>query len=416
MSFIKFFYSLAGLLVITFVISCKNYNTVQDSHFDDAGHCLDSVRTSFSAVRPTALDFYVEVSGSMNGFFRSNQATRFKKDVWSVVSDFGENDVSVLANLGNVAGVLPLNQFRAKMNQGGFVSNQETLVPTMIGTILNNLDYRNGQCAVLISDMKYSPEKQKDVSVLLTQYQSDIRNQIGNYPGISVCMILATSEYLSAGNLVFSEESPYYYVIFGRDDNVAFMRNCIATLLEDNGDYCESIEMGFDYKSPAYSFGIPNNCVPLMPEPTFIGFNTDFSDTCTVKVKIDLTDYRWIITDEDILRECISVKSCYGSMVSLGDIIINVTNHNNREFERKAEAMVEFKIYDMIATESDVIEWTLNHPDTLVSSNFTQVISCPLESDLSGPFSVDRFIYGVFNAIQNKWDTTPNRILISKIK
>ena len=351
----------------------------------------------------------------MNGFFRSNQATRFKEDVWSIVSDFGENDVFVLSNSGTVSETLQLDRFRAKMNQGGFVSNQETLVPTMIGTILDNLNYRNGHCAVLISDMKYSPENQKDVSVLLTQYQSDIRNQIGNYPGISVCMIMATSEYLSAGNQVISEESPYYYVIFGRDDNVAFMRNCIATLLEDNGDYRESIEMGFDYKSPAYSFGIPDNCLQLMEEPTFIGFDTDFSDTCTVEVKIDLTDYRWIITDENILRECISVKSCYGSKASLGDIKIKVTNHNNREFERKAEATVELKIYDMIATESDVIEWTLSHPDQLVSSDFTQLISCPLESDLSGSFSVDRFIGGVFNAIQNKWDTTPNRILISKI-
>lgn len=409
-----------GIIAILLSTSCgKTINTVQDIHFDKDGICLDSTKATFAAVPPTALGFFVEVSGSMNGFFRSNQATRFKKDVWSIVSNFGGNDVFVLSNAGTVSGTYSVDQFRDRMNKGAFVSNQETMVPTMIDSILENLDYKNGQCAVLISDMKYSPDRQRDKKVLLDQYQSDIRNKIGKHPGISVCLIMATSEYLSANNSVLAEQSPYYYVIFGKDENVAFMRNCIATLLDDNGDYRESIEMGFDYLAPSYSFGIPENAFqylsePNKPEPTFIGYDTDFMDTCTVKVKINLTNYRWIITDENVLRNNLSVKSCYGSKVMLGDISLDVTNHLNREFERKATATVEFKISDMIATESDVIEWTLNHPDQVVSSEFTDIISCPTESDLSGSFSVDRFIGGVFNAMQNKWDTTPNRILISK--
>ena len=408
---------LVTCIAIALAVSCgKTYNTVQDVHFDKAGISLDSTKVTFTAVPPTALGFFVEVSGSMNGFFRSNQATRFKKDVWSIVSNFGGNDVFVLSNAGTVSGTYSVDQFRTKMNQGAFVSNQETMVPTMIDSILENLDYENGQCAVLISDMKFSPVKQKDVKVLCDQYQDDIRNVIGRYNGIALSLIMATSEYLSANNSVLAEESPYYYVIFGKDKNVAFMRNCIATLLDDNGDYRESIEMGFDYLSPSYSFGIPENALQYLSEPTFIGYDTDFKDTCTVKVKIDLTDYRWIITDENVLRNNLSVKSCYGSKVTLGDISLDVTNHLNREFERKVTATVEFKISDMIATESDVIEWTLNHPDQIVSSEFTDIISSPTESDLSGSFSVDRFIGGVFNAMQNKWDTTPNRILISKIK
>jgi hypothetical protein len=38
------------------------------------------------------------------------------------------------------------------------------------------------------------------------------------------------------------------------------------------------------------------------------------------------------------------------------------------------------------------------------------------EADYTGSFSVDRFVAGVFNAVQNHWDETPNRILISKTK
>ena len=399
---------------IIFASCTKVINTVNDPHFDKKGFALDSLRASFQAQAPSALGFYVEVSGSMNGFFRSNQDTRFKKDVWSIVSNFGENDVAVLSNEGTVAGKYAVQDFRSRMNRGAFVSNQETMVPKMVNTILQNLDYDNGQCAVLISDMKYSPERQRDVKVLLSQYQDDIRNEIGKYPGLAVCMIMATSDYLSASNKVIAEDSPYYFVIFGKDNNVAFMRNCIATLLEDNGNFRESIEMGFDYESPAYSFGIPKNALQFFNEPTFIGYNTDFSDTCVVNLKLDLTNYRWKIADEDILRKNLAVKACYGSKVSVGDINLDVTNHFNQGFERKASAVVELKVYDMFATDSDVIEWTLNHPDQLISNDFSQIISCPNESDLTGSFSVDRFIGGVFNAIQNVWDKMPNRILVSK--
>ena len=405
---------LAALAASVLFASCKTINTVNDSHFDKKGYALDSIRTSFQAQAPSALGFYVEVSGSMNGFFRSNQATRFKKDVWSIVSNFGGNDVAILSNEGTVAGTYRVEDFRTRMNRGGFVSNKETMVPQMVNSILKGLDYNNGQCAVLISDMKYSPERQQDVKVLLAQYQEDIRNEIGKYPGIAICMIMATSDYLSVNNKVVAEDSPYYYVIFGKDTNVAFMRNHIATILEDNGNYRESIEMGFEYKSPSYSFGIPDNAIQLFTEPTFIGYNTDFSDTCRVNLKLDLTDFRWKIVDESILRQSISAESCYGSKVSIGNVTVDVTNHFNNGFERKANATIELKIFDMLATDSDVIEWSLNHPDKVISNDFSQIISCPTESDLSGSFSVDRFIGGVFNAIQNDWDKTPNRILVSK--
>ena len=406
---------LVGCVALAFACACSQpINSVQDPHFDKDGYCLDSAKTTFEALRPSGLGFFIEISGSMNGFFRSNQVTNFKKDVWSIVSYFGGNDVFVLSNEGIVAGTYPVSQFRTMMNKGGFVSNQETIIPTMIKTILSNLDYQNGQCAVLISDMKYSPERQRDLKVLLTQYQADIRNLIGNYPGIAVCLIMATSQYLSANTSILEEESPYYYVIFGKDENVAFMRNCIGTLLEDSGNYRESMEMGFDYKSPTYSFGIPDNAIQLDNQPTFIAYDTSFSDTCTVVLELDLSNYRWTIAEKDILRDNLHVKACYGSNVSVSDISLKVTNHYNRGYERKALATVELEIYDMIATDSDVIGWTLNHPDQLVSSSFTQIISCPTESDYSGSFSVDRFIGGVFDAMQNNWDKTPNRILISK--
>ncbi len=405
------------ILIMPLISFCsKNVNTVQDDSFDKYGYCLDSLRDSFEAQAPSALKFYVEVSGSMNGFFRSNRATRFKNDVWSIVSNFGNKEVYILSNSGTVANQHSITEFRKRMNTGAYVSNQETLVPTMVHSILEHLDYMNGEVGVLISDMKYSPEKQKDIQVLLAQYQTDIRNEIGKYSGISVCIICATSDYLAPNGNLSESESPYYFVIFGRDENVAFLRNCISTILEENGNYKEGIETGFNYKSPKYGFGIPYNCVQLGSEPTFIGYDVAFSDTCSVTLNLDLSDFIWSITDKDVLREKLTVKAKYGSNVSVGDIRIEINNHFNKEFKRKAVAAVELKVYDMYATESDVIEWMLNHPESLVTKWFTKIITVDSERDLAGSFSMDKFIGGCFNAVQNHWDTTPNKILVSKSK
>lgn len=403
-------------VALLFLYSCKNaVNSVNDPHFSEEGYSLDTLKDSFVSVAPNTLRFYVEVSGSMNGFFRSNKATRFKKDVWSIVSNFGNSDVYVLSNAGTVAGVYGIDAFRSRMNSGGFVSNHETLVPTMLKSILDNLNYNDNECAVLISDMKYSPERQRDVQVLLTQYQSDIRNVIGSYPGLAVSLLMANSDYLSARGLPITENSPYYYLILGKDTNVAYMRNCIATLLDSNGDYGDCVESGFNYKSPSYSFGIPNNALQMFDQPTFINYDTQYSDTCKIVLNIDLSDYRWLIAEESVFRKCFVVKSTYGSEVKVGNISISVDNHFERKLKRKATAQVELLVSNMY-TDSDVIEFSLDQPDYSVTSEFTSIMSATAENDYTGSFSVDRFVAGVFNAIQNSWDESPNRILISKTK
>lgn len=399
-------------LCLVLTTGCKNdVNTWHNSHFSSEGYCVDSTRTTFTEAEPNSLGFYVEVSGSMNGFFRANRPTEFKKDLWSLVSNFGSNPVRVLTNGGDAIKIYDADEFRSHMNSGTFVSNKETLVPTMLETILSRLDYHNGACAVLVSDMKYSPELRRDRKVLLTQYQADIRNIIGAYDSLAVSVILAKSSYLSPKGEIVSENSPYYYVIFGLDSCVAFMRNRIATILEDNGNYIDCFETGFDYKSPKYSFGIPRNAIQLLKQPTFTGYET--SDTCTIKLKLDLSDYRWTIINEKILRDCLEVKSDYGSSVKIGNIAIEVNNHYNKEFKRKAEATVELKFYNMIG-DSDVIEWKLSQPERLISQYFTTVISAQEENDYEGSFSMDRFIGGLLNAAQNSWDEQPYYILISK--
>ena len=407
--------SLAALIAsFCFVFCSSPINSINDPHFDENGVYLDSLGATFQAVMPTSLDFYVEVSGSMNGFFRANRTTAFKTAVWAIVSNFGSPGVSVLSNSGTQATKYTGDQFRNKMNSGGFVSTAETQVPAMLESILSKLDYENGAVAVLISDMKYSPVGNRALPVLLQQYATDIRNIVGKYPGSAYSLVGAYSEFLDARGNVTCEKSPYYYLVIGKDVCVAEIRNCITTILSDREDYMDNIETGFDYKRPAYGFGVPDNIIQLDNEPTFYNYDVSYSDTCKVVLNLDLSDFRWLVaSDEDVLRECLKVKAAYGSEMEIGKINISTNNHNQKKLERLAVASVELKLWNM-PMEADVIEWSLDHPEYSVTDTFMQIQNAAAEADLTGSFSLANFIQGVFQAVQNHWDQEPNRILISK--
>ena len=406
---------MAAFIASLCFVSCSSpINTINDPHFEENGIYLDSLGAPFQAIMPTSLDFYVEVSGSMNGFFRANKATAFKTDVWAIVSYFGSPGVSVLSNTGTHATKYTGDQFRSRMNSGGFVSTTETQVPAMLENILSKLDYDNGAVAVLISDMKYSPVGNRALPVLLQQYATDIRNIVDKYPGSAYSLVGAYSEFIDAKGNVACEKSPYYYLIVGKDVCVAKVRNRITTILSDRDNYLDNIETGFDYKRPAYGFGVPDNVVQLDNEPTFYNYDVSYSDTCKVVLNLDLSDFRWrIASDEDVLRECIKVKAAYGSEIEVGKIAFNINNHNQKKLERLAIASVELKLWNM-PMDADVIEWTLDHPEYSVTDTFTQIQNAAAEADLTGSFSLANFIHGVFQAVQNHWNQEPNRILISK--
>ena len=397
-----------------FFISCSSpINNINDPHFDEDGVFLDSLGTTFKAEAPSSIDFYVEVSGSMNGFFRANQPTAFKADVWSIVSNFGNPGVSVLIDTGKNATHFSGEQFRERMNKGLFVSGAETKVPDMLRTILEN--HSKDAVSVLISDMKYSPEKAKDAAVLLEQYETDIRNCVGeDFPGVAYCLIGAYSEYLDTKGNVVCERSPYYYLVIGRGEYVAEVRNCITTILIEKNNYLDSIETGFDYKRPSYSFGVPDNIIQLDEEPTFYNYDVTYSDTCKVVLKIDISDFRWLIaSDKDVFRECLNVKTSYGSMIEVGEIDIHVDNHFEKRLDRLAIASVELKLWNM-PMGADVIEWSINHPEHMMTQTFVNIQNVTQENDLTGSYSLNRFISGMFKGIQNIWDKEPYRILISK--
>lgn len=411
----RFLYVLL-ILVLPFLNSCQNtINTNFDSHFDESGYYLknDSLEETFVPQFPNKIKFYVEVSGSMNGFFRANVPTKFKADVWQILSYYAPaaDGVTILTNDGTQGSTFTIGQFQTKMNTGAFVSSASTKVPLMLQSIIQSLDTDAGEVAVLISDMKYSPVGAAAPQVLLTQYSTDISTIFGKF-GKAISLIGATSEFLDRKGNPVCNTSPYYYLIIGKPEHVAEMRNGISTLLINNGSLIDNIESGFNYGAPTYSFGIPENAYQLGDEPTFVGFDTSYGDTCTIKLKVDITNYRWAITKEELFKKAFIYKPCYGSEVKIGSVTFDIQNITDKVLKRSAIATVELKIFNM-ATDSEVIEWNLQLPE-LDITEFAPYLGATDENDVTKSFSIEDFIKGMFyGGVVNK-TLSSNYILISK--
>lgn len=409
------FLAFISLTSISLLFSCGGrVNTVADPHFDEDGYLIkDTLDSSFAPVHPQKIKFFIEVSGSMNGFFRANAPTKFKEDVWRVLSYYSPaaSDVTILTNDGSEGASVPISTFQNQMNTGAFVSTASTKVPIMLQSIINSINTDAGEVAVLISDMKYSPVGSAAPQVLLTQYSTDISTIFGKF-GKAISLIGATSEYLDKKGNSVCNSSPYYFLVLGNPEHVADMRNGISTLLDNNGNFIGNIESGFDYGAPSYSFGIPENGYQFEDEPTFLGYDTSYGDTCTIKLKVNLANYRWAITKKELFEQAFQCKALYGSEVKVGNVEFEIQNITEKVLKRTAIATVDLKLCHM-AMDSEVIEWTLLLPD-LDITDFAPYLGGTDENDVTKSFSLENFIKGMFyGGVINK-SLKPNYILISK--
>lgn len=406
---------------ITFFSCDRNVNSIMDTHFDVNGAPLDTINY-FTVKEPTAAKLFIETSGSMNGFFRANKANAFKKTVWSIFSGIApitSGCVYTMSNGGDINEPVDLAGFRNKMNAGAFVSNSSTHVPTMINNIMNNIDVALEEVAILVSDMKYSPMG-NSADVELIQYQEEIRNVVGLHPGFSLSFVCAKSEFLAPSGSVLEEDSPYYFIIIGKSENVVAMRNNIARWCEATNSYVESGDMAMNYRTPSYSIeNVTNGLLSNeYPQNLITVFDRDVSDTCSFIVRINMNGYPWGAVDADVLKDCFKAKAVYGSSVDvelLTDDEHLVDNHAYKgDFKRRSYADYLVKLYN-VNLDDEVIEWTFtNKPfDGRYLMSFNTIINADQESDLSGTFSFNKFIEGCFNARLNIFDENPVRILVS---
>ena len=99
--------------------------------------------------------------------------------------------------------------------------------------------------------------------------------------------------------------------------------------------------------------------------------------------------------------------------MEVGKVEFDIKNITNKELVRTATAIAEVKVFGM-AMDSEVLEWSLELPDTdytLFSTYFDGAVNA---NDPTKSYSVADFVKGIFyGGIVNK-SLKPNYILISK--
>ena len=403
-------------LVIVIVIIAKailggsgKINTIPDPHFTETGELIKKPVTA-KIDSNAVLRFYVESSGSMNGFFRNGIPTGFKHDVYDIMSYYSNvtKDINIMSDSGGIAGTMSLPQFQQAMNVGALQSNASTRVTTMLQSIISQL--HSNEVAVLISDMKYSPVGLSAPAVLLSQYAAEIAKIAGN-SNKSFCLIGAISNYVDRTGTTVAKSSPYYYLVIGDQDKVSFVRNGISSLLEKDSSYVDNMEFGYKYAQVPYSFGIPKNVVQFEKQPSFAGYD-DGMGYCESPLKLHIEAYRWILADPNVLRESFSCKSLYGSKVLVTDIKVDVNNFTDQKLERSAVATIRLKVSNM-SLDTEVLEWNLKIPESETTS-LNQFFGATDENDLTKSYSIEQFITGISQGGIVNTQPSPNYILISK--
>lgn len=408
---------LLALVGIMFTISScgGNVNTNKDPNFDDEGKLIQKPEF-FSVEKPSQVKFFVEVSSNTNGFYRTTSPTKLKSDVYNVMSKLVplESEVTVLtSDRGTfVNGGTTVAKFKDMMDSGICLNDFTLVTPILLNVMIN--DIQDGSTAVLISNMIFSPVGNESRFAFLGEYCNNIARILGD-SHMAVSLIAAKSEFKGPGGDIIVQESPYYYLVIGKDKNVAFVRNAISSLLEANGSFIDNIETGFDYKLPSYSFGPCTNVLQLEGQPTFTSYNDSESGKCTVKLKVDLENYRWLLSDKNMFSKCFKAKTTYGSDLNVGDIKIDVEEFDLKELKRKATATVDLQVSNM-TSESEVIEWYLDLESLDTDLTLLQpFLGATSENDRSKSYSMDSFIRGMFEGIgKNKVSDKKNYILISK--
>ncbi len=403
-------YSLALLALMTMGACGGTLNSMQNPHFTDSGE-LQGKQTYAKLDYDSNIHFYVESSGSMNGFFRANQPTSFKQDVYEIMSYYAPStkDINIMTNTGDVSGQMSLDQFQVAMNTGTLQSNASTQVPVMLQTIVNRM--KKGDVSILVSDMKYSPVGAAAPDVLLTQYAADVARIAGNSQK-AYSLICATSNYLDKNGNILTNESPYYYLIIGEQDKVSAVRNGIAIMLQRQKRFVDNLEIGYKYASCPYDFGIPKDVARLDKQPTFYGYG-EAVDECVIPLKLKLESYRWIMSNKEILAKCFICKPTYGSKVSIQSIEVEECNNVNLELKRSAVATIKLKVANM-PSDMEVLEWNVNIPYGEFTLMGKYLDDSKGENDATTSYSLMSFIQGIGQGGVVNYQPKPNYILISK--
>lgn len=403
----KMLYRGAGILMILFIIvSCNRVvNTTAHNSFTTNGDLKENFQHVIIA-KPEKIQFFIENSGSMKGFFNTNSFTR---SVHKILSEFGEgiNIVKVFTDKGIEN--FDMSNFRQKMNDNNLPGNSRTDIPRMLSLLLKEIDAKSGPDVVaLISDLKYSPVGPKDD--LLNQYETDINKLFGS-KAYSVLLVGLRSDFK---NDLKDGKSQFYLLFVGKQEYLMLIRNQIEYAMQE--ELLGISEYGFQYGTPQFSvLPVKDRSATIMSDLssnksyclTEYDKNEDQAQFCVALNTGHLPSK--LITDENFLIKSVYNSKVDGELVQLGNLDAIDDSIIHRIGANKC---LKINISNMI-NDSDVIEIDLK--DSLDQERWIQpFFGATIESDITKTISIENLIAGLRKAFPSKsFCESSMKILIS---
>ena len=250
-------------IFFVFIISnlfcaCGNVNSVKCSDYNLDENCCpqyDSLVFNQKKYDLNSINFFLETSGSMSGYMpSSNDATKFQISISDLLSTIGSElkDSIFIKSISDASKTFEdMDQKEARNNilKGKFDWSGNTYLPTMLNAISSEY-LRNDNVNILISDLIYSPERAKMKEVALTT--TDIRATVETISKDYVSVIYSIkSQFVKKKSTI--DESPFYMLIQGKQDNVNSVKDFINQSSQRNKNEFDYVEFGLNYKNFYYS-------------------------------------------------------------------------------------------------------------------------------------------------------------------
>lgn len=424
------------LFAVLTITSCRHsVNSVGHPSFNKDGILSSEVSDAFfSGKQASKIGLYVEASGSMNGLYRPNKPSAFKRCMSAILLDYGSEIKNVYTFTDGNANTktYSVTEFRNSMNAGGLVSARSTEVPTMLERVINDVNSNVCDVALFVSDMKYSPSG--NGATAMDQYALSVAQLFKSHSNLVVSVIGLESEYFSPNGRIATGDFPYYIIIVGDKEHASYMRTMLLQTL-DKAPNCGAcvkgcIDFNAVYGCPVYSVlptsgatSLHQNMNELLPGDRFYSFTGYLPDNDLAKGEFILA-IRYQHIPYPVLKQLgddsFSISS-YTNGATVSCSLINSQPSLSNMYDKDVVEYVHPSTFLKITIDSmlfvpDVLNITLNEPvpDT---SWITKYYGATRESDLEHTLSIDKFISGLRSAYPQtaNYQDAPMMVLISDI-
>lgn len=420
------------LLVLLLVTGCGHrINSVGHPSFSEDGILKpEIIEDFFTGVPSSKIGLYIEASGSMNGLYRANRPTAFKRCLSAILLDYEDNIPEVHTFIDGQSNIrsYSVDSFRDAMNTGRLVAASNTEVPSMLSRVLSDVNDSKCDVALFVSDMKYSPAG--NGATAMDQYAIDISKLFKSYPNLVISVIGLESEYYRPNGTIATGQFPYYILVIGDKEHASYMRTMLLQTLDKAPDCSNWVKGCLDYNAvygcPVYSvlpisgaMCMHQNINEILPGNRYYSF-TGYTQDEVMKGEFVLAiRYHHIpyyiykqLSDSDF-----TVSSYTNGAKAICSIISPPTLSSVED--KSVVSYVQPSIYLKVTIDSmlfvpDVLNVTLStpSPDNSWVQNYFGATG---EGDLEHTLSIDKFVAGLDAAYKLKpnYQDTPMMILVS---